>query len=111
MKGIRLVVLYNLSPGTGEEEFLKWQLGKHQDSNLAIEGVVRADFARIDGAWPEGTPPRYRFMTTLDWPDMQSFEKGFHDPGVQASMRENVKMLDDPIFLISEVLIEAKKEA
>ena len=67
MKGIRLVVLYNLSPGTGEEEFLKWRLGQHQDSNLAIEGVVRAGFARIDGAWPEGTPPRY-----LSWPKMLS---------------------------------------
>ena len=108
---IRLTVLYNLSPDTDEEEFLKWRLTEHQDANLAIEGVVRTDFSRIDEAWPEGTKPPYRFMTTLDWPDMESFKKGFYDPEVQAGLEENLKMLGNPAFLISEILISQKKGA
>ena len=108
---IRLTVLYNLSPDTDEEEFLKWRLTEHQDANLAIEGVVRADFSRIDQAWPEGTNPPYRFVTTVDWPDMESFKKGFYDPEVQAGLEENLKMLSNPVFLISEILISQKKGA
>jgi len=108
---IRLTVLYNLSPDTDEEEFLKWRLTEHQDANLAIPGVMRTDFSRIDLAWPEGTQPPYRFMTTLDWSDMQSFKKGFYDPEAQAGLKQNLKMLSNPIFLISEVLIDRGREA
>jgi hypothetical protein len=105
---VRLTVLYNLSSNTNEEEFLKWRLTEHQSSNLAIEGVVRTDFAHIDAAWPEETKPPYRFMTTVDWPDRESFQKGFYAPGVQADMKKNLEMLSNPIFLISEILIEER---
>ena len=108
---IRLTVLYNLSPDTDEEEFLKWRLTEHQDANLAIEGVVRTDFSRIDEVWPEGAKPPYRFVTTLDWPDMESFKKGFYDPEVQAGLEKNLKILSNPVFLISEILISQKKGA
>ena len=106
---IRLTVLYNLSTDTNEDEFLKWRLTEHQSSNLAIEGVVRTDFARIDAAWPPDTKPTYRFMTTLDWPDRESFQKGFYAPEVQAGMKQNLEMLINPIFLISEILVEERK--
>ncbi|TET29397.1 MAG: hypothetical protein E3J69_13390 [Anaerolineales bacterium] len=108
---IRLTVLYNLSPDTNEEEFLKWRLGKHQESNLGIEGVLRTDFALIDGAWPEGTDAPYRFITTMDWPDTASFKKGFYDPQVQSDLDKNLKKLSNPVFLISEILIDQKKES
>ena len=106
---IRLTVLYNLSTDTNEDEFLKWRLTEHQSSNLAIEGVVRTDFARIEAAWPPDTKPKYRFMTTLDWPDRESFQKGFYAPEVQAGMKQNLEMLTNPIFLISEILVEERK--
>lgn len=106
---IRLTVLYNLSKNTDEEEFLKWRLTEHQSSNLAIEGVVRTDFASIDSAWPPDVKPTYRFMTTVDWPDRESFQKGFYAPGVQADMKKNMKMLSDPIYLVSEILVEERK--
>ncbi len=107
---IRLTVLYNLSTDTNEDEFLKWRLTEHQSSNLAIEGVVRTDFARIDAAWPQDAKPAYQFMTTLDWPDWKSFQKGFYAPEVQTSMKRNLKMLSNPVYLISEILIEERKD-
>ncbi|MGA2505561.1 MAG: hypothetical protein ABSG01_15880 [Anaerolineales bacterium] len=106
---IRLTVLYNLSKDTAEDEFLKWRLTEHQSSNLAIEGVVRTDFASIDSAWPTDAKPKYRFMTTVDWPDRESFQKGFYAPDVQADMKKNMDMLSNPIYLISEILIEERK--
>lgn len=107
---IRLTVLYNLAPDTDEEEFLEWRLSDHQEANLAIPGVVRTDFARIDDSWPTDTEPRHRYMTTVDWPDRESFEEGFYDPEVQAELEENLALLSDPVFLISEILINQAKE-
>lgn len=108
---IRLTVLYNLSPDIDEEEFLDWRLSEHQEANLAIPGVLRTDFARVEEAWPAGTQPPYRFMTTADWPDRESFEKGFYDPQVQADLQQNLKKLSNPLFLISVILIDQKKGA
>jgi len=107
---IRLTVLYNLAPGSDEEEFLKWRLGEYRETNLEIEGVVRTDFGRIDEAWPEGTEAPYRFVATLDWPDMESFKKGFYDPQVQADLDEDLNRMSNPVFLISEILIDQSKE-
>ncbi|MEM7343738.1 MAG: hypothetical protein AAF485_05810 [Chloroflexota bacterium] len=101
---IRLTVLYNLKPYVDEEEFLRWRLTEHQISNNAIKGVIRTDFSRVDTAWPPNSIPPYRFITTLDWPDMDSFQAGFYDPEVQADLEKNMEMLNKPLFLISEIL-------
>jgi hypothetical protein len=103
---IRLTVLYNLQPYVDEKEFLEWRLTDHQKSNMAISGVLRSDFARIDTAYPEDPDPPYRFMTTADWPDMESFRSSFYDPEYQKSLQENIKMLKEPLFLISEILVQ-----
>lgn len=109
---IRLTVLYNLADDQDEDEFLKWRLTEHQESNASMPGVLHTDFARIDEAWPPGAERPYRFMTTVEWPDRATFEKAFYDPEEQAALKENLKKLKDPVFLISEILIdETTKEA
>ena len=107
---IRLTVLYNLQPDVDEAEFLEWRLTDHQAENMSVPGVIRSDFARIDRGWPGDTPPPYRFMTTADWPDMESFQNAFYDPAYQAGLQENLKLLKEPVFLISEILIHETKE-
>lgn len=102
---IRLTVLYNLAPHINEEEFLSWRLGDHQKENSSSPGVLRTDFAITKEAWPPGTPPRYRFMTTADWPDMETFRAAFYEPGMQESMLKNLDTLGDPVFLVSEILV------
>jgi hypothetical protein len=104
---IRLTVMYNLPPGSDEAAFLEWRLGEHQASNASMPGVVRTDFARVDYRWPDQKPPPYRFMTIAEWEDRESFERAFYDPQMQADLQENLKKLADPVFLISEILIEA----
>ncbi len=101
---IRLTVLYNLKPYVDEDELLHWRLTEHQDANSSIEGVIHTDFARINDAWPPGSESPYRFMTILDWPDMESFQRGFYDPEVQAGLKTNLEMLNEPLFLISEIM-------
>ena len=105
---VRLTVLYNLPEGTDENAFLEWRLGEHQQENASMEGVTRTDFGRVDEQWtPDNwhAKPPYRFMTTADWPDRQSFEKSFYDIKEQAALLENLKKLADPVFLVSEILI------
>jgi len=102
---IRLTVLYNLQPYVDESEFLEWRLTDHQQENMSVPGVIRSDFARIEQGWPGDAQPPYQFMTTADWPDMESFQNAFYDPAYQKGLRENLKMLKNPVFLISEILI------
>ncbi|MBL8131712.1 MAG: hypothetical protein JNL42_07620 [Anaerolineae bacterium] len=107
---IRLTVLYNLPPGSDEDAFLRWRLTDHQAANAGIEGVIRTDFARLERRFPADLPLPYRFMTTADWPDRESFEKGFYDPQVQADLTENLTKIADPLFLISEILTETRND-
>ncbi|GEM_PF-579344 len=108
---IRLIVLYNLHPFVDEEEFLAWRLGQHQAQNMAASAILRSDFVRICDSWPEDTEPPYRFMTTADWPDLESFYRDFLDPEAQARLREDLKMLKDPVFLVSEILVSEAKDS
>ena len=103
---IRLTVLYNLQPYVDEKEFLEWRLTDHQKENMSIGSVLRSDFARIEASFPDGIEPPYRFMTTADWPDMESFRANFYDPEYQVSLRENLKLLKEPVFLVSEILVD-----
>ncbi|MBO68356.1 MAG: hypothetical protein CL398_08590 [Acidiferrobacteraceae bacterium] len=102
---IRLTVLYNLKPEVDEDEFLEWRLTDHQKANSSMSGVVHTDFSLNNLAWPEKTKPRYRFMTTAEWPNMDLFKEVFYEPQFQAELRSGVeKMLDDHVFLIGEIL-------
>ncbi|MDX2138869.1 MAG: hypothetical protein SF123_12315 [Chloroflexota bacterium] len=111
---IRLTVLYNLPPGTDEAEFLRWRLGEHQESNSAMPGVVTTDFGRIDQQWTPagiqmGAP--YRFMTVADFADRASFERAFLSQEAQDKLREDIKKIDNPLFLVSEILVSTQPEA
>jgi quinol monooxygenase YgiN len=105
---VRLTVLYNLPPGADEEAFLAWRLGEHQQNNASRPGVLRTDFAVVESAWPRGAKPRHRFVTIAEWPDREAFEASFYDPEALARFEENLKLLDDPVFLIGEVLASSE---
>jgi hypothetical protein len=101
---IRLIVMYNLPDGADEEEFLDWRLGPHQQYNTALPMMTRNDFGRVLKGWPEGAQPRFRFVTTVDWPDLASFEGAFYAADVQAGLRENIKRLGDYEYSVAEIL-------
>ena len=107
---IRLTIMYNLATHVNEEEFLEWRLSEHQKENMASPGVIRSDFSRIEAlAMGDGKPP-HRYMTTMDWPDMESFREAFYNPEVQKSLQESQHMVEDILFLISEILVYENNE-
>ena len=107
---IRLTVLYNLAPGRDEEEFLAWRLGPMQEQNATMPGVIRMDFARVDERYPRHLAPPYRFMTTADWADRESFEASFYDPASLAQLEEDMNGIGDHLLFVSEILAETKNE-
>jgi hypothetical protein len=107
---IRLTVLYNLQPFVDEAEFLEWRLTDHQKANMSVQGVLRSDFSRTMEGFPAGSKTPYQFMTTADWPNMESFRSDFYDEAYQVKLQENLKMLQDTVFLVSEIMISETKE-
>ena len=101
---VKLTVMYNLPPGADHEAFLRWRTTEHQQDNLAIPGLIKTDFYIIQEAWQQPTPP-YRYMTEAYFPDMATLRAFFYDPEYQAKLREWLKMIADPVFLISEEVI------
>jgi hypothetical protein len=101
---IRLTVMYNLPPGTDEDAFLRWRLGEHQRANADAPGVLRTDFAVVESALPHVAPARHRFMTIAEWSDRASFERAFYDPAALSALEASLTKLEDPVFLVSEVL-------
>lgn len=103
---IRLTVVYDLPQDADEDAFLAWRLGEHQRANAGMPGVTYTDFARVFDSWPPGTPPRRRFMTTVDWPDRESFEAAFYSEAAQAKLRDDVTRIRGFEFYLSEILIQ-----
>ena len=107
---IRLTVLYNLSPEMDEEEFVRWRMTDHQHENAGMPGVIRTDFARVDHNWPPGSPSPYKFMTTAEWPDMESFRAVFYDPAMQNDLLSKLLQMENKMFLVTEILTETRND-
>lgn len=112
---IRLTVLYNLPADTDEAAFLRWRLTDHQAENESMDGVVYTDFCRVDAEWKvDGLlhpGARYRFMTTADFPDRETFERSFMAPESIAKLRQDMGSIRDAVFLVSEVMITSGDRA
>ncbi len=105
---VKLTVIYNLPPDADHEEFLRWRTTEHQTDNMALPGLIKSDFYVIKEAWPDEGEPPYRYMTEAYFPDMETLRRTFFDPDYQAKLAESLKLIANPIFLISEeVLSEA----
>ncbi len=101
---IRLTVLYNLPAGASESEFLAWRRSSHADYVKSMPGVVRSDFARVRDISPNGAVPAYRFQTTVDWPDYESYAAAFLNEQAQADLEENQNRIGEQVFIVSEIL-------
>jgi hypothetical protein len=104
---IKLTVMYNLPPDADHAAFLRWRTTEHQQDNLDIPGLIKTDFYVIKEAWQQAKPP-YRYMTEAYFPDMETFRSFFFDTDYQNKLTEWLKMLADPVFLVSEEVIAAE---
>ena len=101
---IKLTVMYNLPPGADHEEFIRWRTTEHQAENMSIPGIIKSDFYVVKEAWNLEELP-YRYITEAYFPDMKTFQDSFFDPEYQKKLTESLKLISDPLFLISEEVI------
>ncbi len=107
---VKVTVLYNLPPGTDEDEFVRWRTTEHDAANNAQPGVIRSEFSRVLGQPPIGdarpatdTAP-YRFVTESWWASYESFLASWERPEEQARLVPAVAKMADALFLVSEQL-------
>ncbi len=106
---IRLLVMYNLAPGSDESAYLDWRLSDHQASNAAMPETLRTDFAKVVGAaWPADASPRFKYVTSAEWPNQAAFEAAFYEPTALKDLQENLKRLGEYEFLITEILASSE---
>ena len=101
---IKLTVMYNLPPGADHEDFIRWRTTEHQAENMSIPGIIKSDFYVVKEAWNLEELP-YRYITEAYFPDMKTFQDSFFDPEYQKKLTESLKLISDPLFLISEEVI------
>ncbi|MEJ2558440.1 MAG: hypothetical protein P8186_19925 [Anaerolineae bacterium] len=106
---VKLTVMYNLPPGADHEEFMRWRTTEHQEENMAMPGIIKSDFYVVKEAWQREDLP-YRYVTEAYFPDMETFRKSFFDQEYQEGLAESLKLIADPLFLISEEVLSASAE-
>lgn len=107
---VKLTVLYNLPPDMDAEEFVRWRTTTHQEENAGMPGVIKTDFC-IAVDEPDGTPPRYRYITEAWWETMDELETAFYNPEVQAQLAKDGETFTDRLFLVSEEIVSTDQRA
>ena len=100
---VKLTVMYNLPDGADHEVFMKWRTGPHQQNNAAVPGVVKTDFY-VAKATQLGEPA-YRYITEAYFKTMADLETSFFSEQAQAKLKDDIKRIKDPVFLISEEVL------
>jgi hypothetical protein len=105
---IKVTVLYNLPPGTDEDEFVRWRTTTHHTANIARADVIQSDFYKVVGTAAVGserpateTAP-YRFVTESYYENMEAFRAYWESPAEQARLVPAVAKIADALFLVSE---------
>jgi uncharacterized protein (TIGR02118 family) len=100
---IKLTVLYNLAPDADHEAFVKWRTESHHQKLVKLPGLMETAFYAIQDS-REGPAP-YRYMSELLFSDQETFDKAFYDPAFQAGLKEDLKRIVNPVFLVSRQLL------
>ncbi|MGD9711065.1 MAG: hypothetical protein AB7V46_03250 [Thermomicrobiales bacterium] len=107
---IKVTVLYNLPPGTDEEEFLAWRMGPHNERNNADPNVLKSDFYRIVGTpavgpdRPAASTSPWRFVTEAYYESIEDFESAWNAPQEQERLANAFTRIADAVVLVSEEL-------
>lgn len=100
---VKLTVLYNLPEGADHEAFLAWRTGPHQARNASVLGVLKTDFYAVCET-PLG-PPAYRYITEAYFATMADLEASFFSEDAQEQLKQDLKAIASPLFLISEEVV------
>ena len=102
---MRIIVPFNLKPGTDVAEYEEWARDKDIPTASALPSVKSFTVHKATGLFgdPDAKPP-YAYFEVLDIIDMDAFIADVSDPAFQAKAAPFQDYADGPQFILTEDL-------
>ena len=101
---MRIIVLFNLKPGTDVGVYEKWVRTTDIPGVNALGSVKDFQVHRATGVLGSDTPPPYAYFEVIDVADMDAFGKDVASEAVQRVAAEFQQFADNPQFILTETL-------
>ena len=102
---MRIIVPFNLKPGTDAAKYEAWAKDKDVPTASALPSVKSFTIHKATGLFgdPEALPP-YEYFEILDITDMDAFMRDVSNPEFQAKAAPFQEYADAPQFILTEDL-------
>lgn len=102
---MRIIVPFNLKPGTNVAEYEEWAKTKDVPTASALPSVKSFTVHKATGLFGDpDTPPPYQYFEVLDITDMDAFLADISDEAFQAAAAPFQEYADAPQFILTEDL-------
>jgi len=100
----RLVVLFNLKPGTDISEYEAWAKATDLPIVRALDSVSEFAVQRVDSVLGSDETPPYQYVEIIDVNDMALFGNEVGTETMQRVAGEFRAYADNPVFLLTNTL-------
>ncbi|MEL7197718.1 MAG: REDY-like protein HapK [Pseudomonadota bacterium] len=102
---MRIIVPFNLKPGTDVAEYEAWAKDKDIPTASALPSVKSFTVHKATGLFGDpDTPPPFAYFEVLDITDMDAFVADVSDPAFQEKAAPFQDYADAPQFILTEDL-------
>lgn len=101
---MRIIVLFNLKPGTDPAAYEQWARTRDIPGVRALSSVRDFQVYRATGLLGGSAPAPYAYIEVIDVADMGAFGKDVASEAVQAVAAEFQQHADNPQFILTEAL-------
>lgn len=101
---MRIVVLFNLKPGTDVAAYEKWARTTDIPGVRALRSVADFQVYRATGVLGTDAKPPYSYIEVIDVPDMNAFGADVGSDAVQKVAAEFQQFADNPQFILTQAL-------
>ena len=101
---MRIVVLFNLKPGTDVAAYEKWAQTTDIPGVRALRSAGDFQVYRTTGVPGTDAKPPYSYIEVIDVPDMNAFGAEVGSEAVQKVAAEFQQFADNPQFILTQAL-------
>ena len=102
---MRIIVLFNLKPGTDIAEYEDWARTKDVPTASGLPSVKSFTVHKATGLFGDpDTPPPFAYFEVLDITNLDEFVADVSDPEFQAEVAPFQEFADSPQFILTEDL-------
>lgn len=101
---MRIVVLFNLKPGTDVAAYEEWARTRDLPNVRSLSSIDDFQILRTTGLLGTDAAPPYRYVEIIDVNDMDDFGRNAASETMQAVAAEFQSFADNPQFILTEQL-------